>query len=140
MPEMRDRIDETLEWIRYGDRDLRAAEGLLALDDPILENGLFHCQQAVEKWLKSLLISNGIAFPKTHDLGKIGALCIAIEPDLRALVEAVADLTDFATVYRYPGADLVVDTSDAAQWMHLARRIRSAVLERMPAAVQEALG
>jgi hypothetical protein len=51
MPEMRDRIDETLEWIRYGDRDLRAAEGLLALDDPILENGLFHCQQAVASWL-----------------------------------------------------------------------------------------
>jgi hypothetical protein len=33
----------------------------------------------------------------------------------------------------------MLDTGDAAQWMHLARRIRSAVLERMPAAVREAL-
>jgi HEPN domain-containing protein len=139
MPEMQDRTEETLEWIRFADRDLRAAELLLQGEEPLLENGLFSCQQAVEKWLKALLIWHGIAFPKIHDLKKIGKLCIEVTPDLSELVGSVTELTDFATVYRYPGAELVLDATEAGAWLDLTRRARTEVLSRMPPAVREAL-
>src|SRR5689334_17648731 len=40
MQDPHDRTEETLEWMRYADRDLEAARRLLLGDDPILENGL----------------------------------------------------------------------------------------------------
>jgi len=121
MPEMQDRLDETAEWFRYADRDLMAAELPLAGESPHVYNGLFNCQQAVEKWLKALLIWHGVAFPKIHDLKKIGRLCIQAEPELAGVIESVSDLTDFATVYRYPGAEATVDASDAVDWLELTR-------------------
>lgn len=98
MHEMRPRIDETLQWIRAGDQDLLSAVVLLKHAEPLIAPGLFHCQQAVEKWLKAILIWHGAVFPKVHDLGRLGALCLAVEPDLQDLISTVADLTDFATV------------------------------------------
>jgi HEPN domain-containing protein len=139
MPEMQDRTEETLEWIRYADRDLRAAELLLQGEKPLLENGLFSCQQAVEKWLKAWLIWQGIAFPKIHDLKKIGKLCVQAEPDLSELAESVSELTDFATVYRYPGAELALDAAEAIAWLDLTRRARAELLSRMPPAVRDAV-
>lgn len=139
MQEMRPRVEETLEWIRLGDRDLLSAVVLLKRADPLIAPGLFHCQQAVEKWLKAILIWHGTGFPKVHDLGRIGALCLAVEPDLQDLVSTVADLTDFATVYRYPGAEMVLDASDATEWLAVTEGARSAILAKMPPAVREAL-
>jgi HEPN domain-containing protein len=139
MQESPERIEETLEWLRFADRDLKAAELLLSPGNSILENGLFCCQQAVENWLKALLILHGFSFPKIHDLGKLGALCIMIDSDLRELVESAAGLTDFATVYRCPGSDPVIDDCDGGEWLALTRRVRDAVLGKMPREVRDAL-
>lgn len=129
------RRDETLEWIRYGDADDLTAAALLDLEKPPINNALFHCQQAVEKWLKAFLIWNGVAFPKVHDLHRIGRLCAEIEPGLEEIILLAADLTDFATVYRYPGTDLVIDKQEALEWRKHACQVRIAVMEKLPAEI-----
>lgn len=111
---------------------------MLDLASPLLNSALFHCQQAVEKWLKAFLIWNGVAFPKVHDLHRIGAMRSAIEADLEAVISPVVDLTDFATVYRYPGAEILVGPEDAREWRDLAFRVRAAVLEKLPPEIREA--
>ena len=129
------RRDETLEWIRYGDADDLTAAALLDLEKPPINNALFHCQQAAEKWLKAFLIWNGVAFPKVHDLHRIGRLCAEIEPGLEGIILLAADLTDFATVYRYPGTDLVIDKQEALEWRKHACQVRIAVMEKLPAEI-----
>ncbi len=114
------------------------AAALLDLASPLLNGGLFHCQQAVEKWLKAFLIWNGVAFPKVHDLHRIGAMCSAIEAELEATIAPVVDLTDFATIYRYPGAEIRVGPEDAREWRVAAYRVRAAVLEKLPPEIREA--
>ena len=42
-------------WIARAHNDLRAAEVDLRASQPLLEDVLFHCQQAVEKAMKALL-------------------------------------------------------------------------------------
>jgi HEPN domain-containing protein len=46
---------DTLAWLRKAEGDLRAAAVDLGADPPLVDDALFHCQQAVEKALKGLL-------------------------------------------------------------------------------------
>ena len=74
-------------WLRKADQDLAAAEALLSRTPPLLSPSCFHCQQAVEKYLKGFLTLYQVEYPKTHDivefldlLGKIdGKLAESLE-------------------------------------------------------------
>ena len=63
----------------------------------------FHCQQAVEKSAKALLVLHQIDFPKSHDIGELLALLgnspTAVPEEPTAGLEA---LTRFAVETRYP--------------------------------------
>ena len=59
------------EWIEKADADLEVARRMAAEASEnlrIREIVGFHCQQAVEKYLKALLTRCQIEFPKTHDI------------------------------------------------------------------------
>jgi hypothetical protein len=49
-----------------------AAARELTADPPLLEDIVFHAQQAVEKCFKAFLAWNGVAFRKTHSLEELG--------------------------------------------------------------------
>jgi HEPN domain-containing protein len=71
--------------------------------DTLLETLCFHAQQAVEKCLKAVLVSRGIAPPATHNLK---TLVERFPPGLEVpahVVDATV-LTDYAVTARYPGA------------------------------------
>ena len=55
-------------WLERAKVDLRWAIQGKADDQPL---ALYHAQQAAEKALKALIISDGIGFPKTHDLREL---------------------------------------------------------------------
>lgn len=60
----------TQQWIILMKQDLQAAE--ILLDAPDLTNVvLFHCQQAIEKSLKSVLEESNLAVPKIHNVIKL---------------------------------------------------------------------
>ena len=60
---------EARRWVEKADHDLPNAEYVLSLvDDCPTYTVCFHCQQCAEKYLKALLISRGVDFPRTHDL------------------------------------------------------------------------
>jgi HEPN domain-containing protein len=54
------RIHEIAEWLLIADEDTVSAE--ILNKENILANSYYHCSQAVEKYLKSYLISNDIIF------------------------------------------------------------------------------
>jgi len=61
--------DETSEWIRYAEENLKAAK-LLAdgiLYNPCLQN----VQQAAEKAIKSIIVEKSIQFIKTHSISDL---------------------------------------------------------------------
>jgi len=62
------RAADTRAWLSKAQQDLRAAALDLTASPPLLEDTLFHCQQAVEKALKALLTWHDRPFRKTHDL------------------------------------------------------------------------
>ena len=57
------------QWVAKAESDLRNAAHTVKLKtDCPTDTVCFHVQQCVEKYLKALLISLAMAFPKTHDL------------------------------------------------------------------------
>ena len=114
------------EWMSKAENDLKSAAHLLKMKDCPVDNVCFNAQQCVEKYLKALFITQGLAFPKTHDLGELLALLPArLRPSLDS--EEQDRLTDYATVTRYPGDYEPISVTEARQAVKIARRIQREV-------------
>ena len=120
-----------LQWIDRADKDLDAAEHLGRQPDRFQYIIAFHCQQAVEKYLKAVLIWRQIEFPKTHDTRK---LLNALETPEPQLAEALGDadvLTPFGVEGRYPGDAPELLLSGEYGVLDIARRVRNGVMSRL---------
>ena len=75
----------------------------LLLERPESSDGVigFHLQQAAEKLLKALLASKGVQYRYTHNLGELIHLVTQSGEEFSAELEAVRELTPFATELRY---------------------------------------
>lgn len=62
-------------WIDKAEKDLLSAKHELSFPDAVRETVCFHCQQAVEKYLKAYLVFLGISFTKTHEIGELITKC-----------------------------------------------------------------
>jgi len=67
---MNDKLAAVRGWFQKGDNDLRTLKLLLEAEGPF-DNACFHAQQAVEKYLKGVMLLAGVVFPFTHDLEEL---------------------------------------------------------------------
>lgn len=109
------------DWLRHARSDLSVARRT-GDPDTLLETLCFHAQQAVEKCLKAVLVSRGIAPPATHNLK---TLIEKLPPDLElpAYVVDAAALTDYAVTARYPVAYEEVDEEEYLDALRTAERV-----------------
>ncbi|HEY1934546.1 MAG TPA: HEPN domain-containing protein [Acetobacteraceae bacterium] len=98
----RDRLLVVRRWLAVADLDVRSAYACLDTQEPIRETAAYHCQQAVEKLAKGLLVLAQVPFRKTHDLEALRDLVAAHFPDLTAAIDRLVPLTDWGHIYRYP--------------------------------------
>jgi HEPN domain-containing protein len=129
------RVADTRAWLVKATNDLRAAETDLAASPPLLEDTLFHCQQAAEKAMKALLSWHDEPFRKTHDLVEVGRQCVEIDATLEPLFRRSAPLTEYAWKFRYPGESEEPSRKEVVEAVTLAKQVYEAVLERLPGQV-----
>ena len=117
--------------VTKAENDLKTAAHTLKLgEDCPTDTVCFHAQQCVEKYLKAMLVLEGIDFPKTHNLKSLmGLLPDRACPSLSA--EEQQRLTDYATGARYPGWG-EISLADARRALAVARRIRKEVRRFLP--------
>jgi len=63
------------EWLKFAGDDLDTALLLKEMRPQHHEIICYHCEQAVEKYLKAFLVSKDLMPPKTHDLANLCSLC-----------------------------------------------------------------
>ena len=113
----------TRSWVRKVERDYKVAQGLLrSWVAGYGDAACFHCQQAVEKYLKARLLETGIPFPRTHDLSALLALLLPRDPLWQSFDPACQTLTQYAVNVRYPGDDAT--KRDAQEALKFATAIR----------------
>jgi len=121
-------------WLSRAVNDLRGARIDLEADPPLIEDALFHCQQAAEKSLKAYLTSQDKPFKKTHDLDELGNACLNIDSTLRETLIPAIPLTVFAWEFRYPGDALVPALDEARDALTVAETLYAAIVRRLPSA------
>ena len=125
-------LAETREWLIKAEMDLRSARHDLSASPPLHEDILFHCQQACEKNLKSFLVWHGQVFRKTHSLEELGEQCLAIDESLRAIIDRIVPLTEYAWKFRYPGETGEATREDALGGIALAEELSTGIRSRLP--------
>lgn len=82
----------------------------------------FHCQQAAEKYLKALMCERSLTVPRTHDLDHLLLQLLPTDTTLAKHRRRLAQLTDYAVDYRYPGIHASSRQAQSAIRMAMAIR------------------
>jgi len=99
---MNDKIEEIKEWIEKADHDLGSAKIIYLHLPEYFDTIAFHCQQAVEKYLKAILVFYKIGFLRSHDLiYLLELLSRKIDIDESKFKNAFT-LNNFGVQIRYP--------------------------------------
>ena len=127
-----DKQAELQQWKEIADSDLNiadfSAKNMWPVPFAII---CFHCQQAVEKYLKWFLVFNDIEPPKIHDLEELEKLCEAIQPKFSDIYEKCSILSGYAVQSRYPN-EMHVEKQDMDKALEYAKEIKEFIRSLFP--------
>jgi len=123
---MKNHSDVVNKWIQKAENDYTVARNEIQFPNPITDVICFHCQQAVEKYLKAFLIHHGVDFGRTHDVDKLKMLCEKIDPVFKNI--DLKDLNFFAVQIRYPDDFYLPSIAETQEYLEITGRVRELVL------------
>lgn len=113
------------QWLIKANEDLLVVELLTKSEIIATSSVCFHCQQAVEKFLKAFLIANGVDVRKTHNIEFLLSECSDIDKDFAEIDPK--ELSDFGVDARYPGDMYIPDEKETLEYKKLAQEIKELV-------------
>lgn len=120
---MSEEIEIARLWLAKATNDLLNADNNLKSEKIPFDTVCFHCQQAVEKLLKSFLVGNKQAYPITHDLFLILEKVLLLNKEAEQLRDALAILMPYAVEIRYPDDWFMPSKQDAKEARDAADKV-----------------
>jgi HEPN domain-containing protein len=117
------------QWIEKAEHDLIAAKLIIEHQPMILDIACFHCQQAVEKYLKTFLVFKKEEFPRTHNLDLLLQNCLAHSQEFASI--DLKNLEDFAVRGRYPHDFLQPEAAETREFLQIAESVKALVLKNI---------
>ena len=111
------------QWMAHAESDLRLACLGQKEKSILAEQICFHAQQAAEKALKAVLLSNNINFPLTHDIEELLGIAEKSGIDLPLEISEASQLTPYAVQTRYPGCMEEIATDEVNEAITLAKQV-----------------
>ena len=99
------------EWFKFASNDVDTVLLLKEMRPQHREIICYHCEQAVEKYLKGFLVSKNQMPPKTHDLTQLCNLCLKYDNNFSSLLSNCNYLTAFSVQPRYPKEMEITDVN-----------------------------
>lgn len=122
-------------WFEFAKQDLKISE--MALNKKFYNQTCFHCQQAVEKFLKGYLIAKNKEVPKIHFLDELLSLCVQTDKDFEKLRAHCSKLDDYYIPMRYPDAlpgilpEGLPNKKDALEAISFAKEVMQFIIKRI---------
>ena len=110
-------------WLLRAKSNLSLAEKGGRLKDVLLEDLCFNAQQAAEKALKSVCLTRGLEFPKTHSIVRLVDILEAGGASVPEKVREADVLTHYAVQSRYPSWAEEVTQEEYREALELAARV-----------------
>jgi len=119
------------DWALLADKDLQAAEIIINDEYPLTNIVAFHCQQAIEKYLKAIIIEKDGPLIRTHDLIKLNGILNEIK-DLGIDEKKLIILNEVYMDSRYPGdlglmPDGMPTNEQAKEFIEYANEIKNII-------------
>ncbi len=128
---MSDKIDLVKSWFKIAKDDILVAQQLMRYEDPVLRSICFHCQQAVEKYIKGFIIYLDGDFSFTHDISRLLSELNVYESDFK-LDDILPDqLTTYAVEARYPDPENGISLEKAKDAIFIALEVRRRILQKV---------
>ena len=121
---------DTELWLQYADENLKSAEVLMksSLYNPSLQNA----QQAVEKYLKALLIEKAVGLTRTHSIRELSGLLVGLGVHLSMTDDDIDLLDSIYLPSKYPAfsvlPNFMPDQSVCRQCLEIAEKVRLDIL------------
>jgi HEPN domain-containing protein len=118
------------DWIILAEKDIKASA--IIIDEADLTNVVaFHCQQAIEKYFKALIVEYDKPVLKIHDLLKLYGI-IKETKNLEIDEDVLSEINEVYIEDRYPGElgllpEGMPTEEEAKKFMGFAREIEAAV-------------
>ena len=123
--------DEAQVWLRYAEENLSIAR--LALEAGYYNSCLQNIQQAVEKYLKSVLLCRGQIFPRTHSIGALNGQLKSLGVETTLSDEDCELLDSIYIPTKYPVGsalpDFNPDDQISAHCLVIGQKLQMVVLE-----------
>ena len=133
---MSDRPDEIKQWIIKGDHDLGTAKITFLHIPEYLDTVTFHCQQAVEKYLKAFLVFLSKPFRFSHDLVYLLDLISENDPDFAKYYDSISELQGYAVEIRYPDETIFLSQENVKQAISIAKDVRDFITKKMDITIE----
>jgi len=119
------------KWIEKADHDLGTAKLTIAHIPEYKDTICFHCQQAIEKYLKGYLIFLDIEFKYLHDLIYLLDLIKQKDEFPKEYYDMASEVEDFSIEVRYPGNSTKLERIELEDAIKYAEKFREHVLKKM---------
>ncbi|MBL7966590.1 MAG: HEPN domain-containing protein [Prolixibacteraceae bacterium] len=123
------------QWLAKANEDLLVVEKLTEYEIIATSSVCFHCQQAVEKYLKAFLIATGVDIKKTHNIEYLLSECSDFDRDFASVNPK--ELSDFGVEIRYPGDMYIPDQQETLEYRTIAFEIKELVEAKIQVLLKE---
>lgn len=122
-------VDFIKQWLFKANEDLLVVDRLTEYEIIATSSVCFHCQQAVEKFLKAFLIAHGVEIKKTHNIEYLLSECAEFDEEFSNIDPK--ELSDFGVDVRYPGDMFIPDKKETLEYKKLAFDIKKVVEKKI---------
>lgn len=117
------------QWMDKACEDLIVIEKLTEGEMVASNAACFHCQQAVEKFLKAYLIANGRDIIKTHNIEFLLMECAELD-EVFSIVDP-KNLSDYGVDVRYPGDMYIPGDEEVISSKDIVLQVKALVESRI---------
>ena len=128
---MSEKAEIIKRWIEKADHDLGTAITTYKNAPKYKDTIAFHCQQAVEKYLKSYIIKLDLELRRTHDLVYLLEQIKTKDTIDQDSFEKIYELQDFAIEIRYPDHMIELTNEEIESAILIAKEFRKLILKKL---------
>lgn len=127
----RNNKDLIKDWIEIADHDLALAKIALLHLPEYKDMICYHCQQAIEKYLKAYLIFLDIKFKYLHDLIYLLDLIDQKDSFPSELETMASHIQNISIDIRYPGSEVKLEEFNVKEAIETAEKFREIILKKL---------